>query len=153
METKTAVPDLELHLGYWLRRISNHVSGAFARKLQARNTSVAEWVVLCRVSERPGITPGQLASTLNLTRGAVSKIMDKLEAKEWIARSTDSKDSRVQLLSLTAGGRAVLPELAAIADENDRQFFDGLLPGERAALRRLLGKIADLHHITDVPVQ
>ncbi|HUE20164.1 MAG TPA: MarR family transcriptional regulator [Bryobacteraceae bacterium] len=146
-------PDLEFHLGYWLRRVSNHVSGSFARLLQAKHTSVAEWVVLCRVQERPGITPGELAEALDLTRGAVSKVIDKLEAKNWTARSTKPEDSRVQLLSLTRSGSRILPQLAEIADQNDREFFDGLEAGERATLRRLLGKLAEFHQIRDVPME
>ncbi len=145
--------DLELHLGYWLRRVSNHVSGAFARALQTRHASVAEWVVLCHVQERPGITPGALAEALDLTRGAVSKIIDKLAAKNWIARTAKPGDSRVQLLSLTRPGSRVLPQLAEIADRNDREFFAGLEAGERATLRRLLAKLAEFHQIRNVPIE
>lgn len=148
-----AAPDLEFHLGYWLRRVSNYVSGAFARALLARHTSVAEWVVMCHVQGRPGITPGEVAKALGLTRGAVSKIVDKLEAKRWIARSTKPQDGRVQLLAPTRLGSRILPELAEIADQNDREFFNGLDPDERAALRLLLGKLTELHQIRDVPVE
>ncbi len=151
METK-ASPNLERHLGYWLRRVSNSVSGAFARALQARQTSVAEWVVLSHVQERPGITPGELADALDLTRGAVSKIIDKLEAKNWIARSAKPEDGRVQLLSLTRTGSRILPQLAQVADHNDREFFDCLDAGEKAALRRLLGKLAEAHQIKGVAI-
>ncbi len=156
METITdrrKASNLELHLGYWLRRVSNHVSGAFARALQMRHTSVAEWVVLCHVRERPGVTPGALAEALDLTRGAVSKIIDKLEAKNWIARAAKPDDSRAQLLSLTRHGGRVLPQLAKIAERNDREFFDGLSAGERAALRRLLEKLAEFHQIREVPIE
>lgn len=146
-------PDLEVLLGYWLRRVSNRVSGAFARALQAEHTSVAEWIVLCLVQQRPGITPGELAAALDLTRGAVSKVIDKLEAKNWIARSTKPEDSRVQLLSLTRRGSRILPHLAEIADGNDREFFDALEAEERVTLRRLLRKLADVHQIRSVPME
>jgi DNA-binding MarR family transcriptional regulator len=152
VETKSA-PDLESHLGYWLRRVSNHVSGAFARALQARQTSVAEWVVMCHVQERPEITPGELADLLEMTRGAVSKVIDKLEAKKWVARSAKPDDGRAQLLSLTRQGSRILPQLAEIADQNDRRFFEGLDAEEQATLRRLLGKLAELHQIRDVPIE
>ena len=121
--------------------------------MQARHTSVAEWVVLCHVRERPGITPGELAEALDLTRGAVSKVIDKLEAKNWIARSAKPADSRVQLLSLTRGGSRILPQLAEIANRNDREFFDCLEAVEKAALRRLLGKLAEFHQIRAVPIE
>ena len=58
----------------------------------------------------------------------------------------------MQLLSLTGEGRRVLPELAEIADQNDRRFFDGLDSGEKATLRRLLGKLVELHQIQNVPI-
>jgi len=150
---RRSAPDLDLHLGYWLRRVSNRVSGEFARTLQTRRASVAEWVVLCRVQERPGITPGELADALALTRGAVSKVIDKLEAKSWITGSTKPRDNRVRLFCLTRRGSRVLPELAKIASRNDRAFFDVLKPGERATLRRLLSKLVDIHRIGAVPIE
>lgn len=150
---RPAAPDLESHLGYWLRRVSNHVSGAFAHALQARHTSVAEWVVICHIQKRPGITSGEIAEALRLTRGAVSKVMDKLEAKGWIVRSTMPQDARVQLLTLTRKGRRILPELAEIANQNDREFFEVLDSKEKVTLRRLLGKLVEFHQIRDVPIE
>lgn len=155
METIPPRPasSLEHHLGYWLRRVSNHVSGEFKRALQTRHTSVAEWVVLCHVQERPGITPGELAEALALTRGAVSKVIDKLEAKEWITGSTKPEDNRVRLFSLTRKGSRVLPELRKIADRNDEAFFGVLPDDERDTLQRLLSKLIERHDIEAVPVQ
>jgi DNA-binding MarR family transcriptional regulator len=150
---RRTAPKLESHLGYWLRRVSNQVSGAFVRALQTRHTSVAEWVVMCQLQERPGITPAELAGRLDLTRGAVSKVIDKLEAKRWVAHSTKPEDGRVQLMSLTRQGSRILPELAEIADQNDREFFEGLDANEKAALRRLLGKLVEFHQIRNVPTQ
>jgi DNA-binding MarR family transcriptional regulator len=119
--------------------------------MEKKHASVAEWVFIGRIGAQSGITPGEIAETLGLTRGAVSKIIDKLEAKSWITSSTKPEDSRVQLLSLTRSGTRLLPQLAKIADENDREFFAVLDPTESATLRRLLGKLADFHKIRGVP--
>ncbi len=144
---------LETHLGYWLRRVSNAVSGSFARSLQERQTSVAEWVLLRRLYDRKQSTPGELADALTMTRGAISKIIDKLQEKGWIRSRIKPEDNRVQLLSLTASGRRVVPELAGIADQNDDRFFAFLNTGERRLLRELLIKLADHHRIRDVPFE
>ncbi|MBL8219590.1 MAG: MarR family transcriptional regulator [Bryobacterales bacterium] len=144
---------LDMHLGYWLRRVSNRVSGNFARALQARQTSVAEWVMLCRLRERPGITPKELAEALGMTPGAVSKVIDKLEAKQWIRSARNREDQRVRMLTLTRQGTVALPRLAEIAGGNDQQFFDCLNAGEKATLRRLLEKLAEHHEIRDVPIE
>ena len=152
METKSAAA-LEIHLGYWLRRVSNHVSSNFARALQEKQASVAEWVVLSQVREHPEIRPAELADTLGLTRGAVSKILDKLEQKKWISRNTLQADNRGQLLLLTPRGRRVLPVLTDIADRNDARFFDCLADKERQTLEKLLRKLTDFHGLRDIPTE
>ncbi len=145
--------ELESHLGYWLRRVSNAVSGAFARALQEKQTSVAEWVLLRELHERGQMAPGELADSLGLTRGAVSKIVDKLDAKGWIQTEAKEGDSRFRLLSLTRAGRRNLPVLAEIADQNDARYFDCLSEREKSTLRELLAKLAEHHHLHDVPTE
>ena len=157
METSGAssqqISGLESHLGFWLRRVSNAVSGAFSRALQEEQTSVAEWVLLRELFERGQSAPGELAEISGLTRGAVSKIIDKLEAKGWIQANSKEGDRRFRLLSLTRGGRRNLPVLAKVADTNDARFFDCLDQAERDALRKLLTKVAAYNRIHDVPTE
>ena len=144
---------LEMHLGFWLRRVSNAVSGAFSRALQEKQASVAEWVLLRELFERGQSTPGDLAEVSGLTRGAVSKIIDKLEAKGWIQADAKEGDGRFRLLSLTSEGRRNLPVLAKVADTNDARFFGCLEQAEKKALRELLTKVADHNRIHDVPTE
>jgi DNA-binding MarR family transcriptional regulator len=156
METKSGratVSGLESHLGYWLRQVSNSVSGGFAQSLQAKQTSIAEWVLLRLLWDRTQATPGEMAEALTMTRGAISKIIDKLESKGWIRSKINPQDNRGQLLSLTGAGRRVIPELAEIADHNDLKFFSCLDSAERTALRHLLGKLATHHQMHAVPFE
>jgi DNA-binding MarR family transcriptional regulator len=156
METKggrSAISGLETHLGYWLRRVSNSVSSGFAQSLQAKQTSVAEWVLLRHLWDRAQASPGEMAEALTMTRGAISKIIDKLESKGWIKSKINAKDNREKRLSLSEAGRRVVPELAEIADQNDQKFFSCLDSEDRTALRRLLGKLATSHQMHDVPFE
>jgi DNA-binding MarR family transcriptional regulator len=156
METKNAihsVSTLENHLGYSLRRVSNAVSGEFARALQAKQTSVAEWVLMRELHERGRTTPGDLAGMLGMTRGAISKVVDKLEQKKWIQGQAKEGDDRARLLSLTREGRRNLPVLAQLADENDAHFFTCLNVSERRTLSDLLAKLSDHHHLHIFPTE
>src|SRR5262245_8579165 len=110
METKRSVSALEAHLGYWLRMVSNQVSNAFAEKVAARGVTVAEWVVLRELYEN-GMIQSALAERMDMTRGAISKLADRLEARGLIARSADDHDARLQILELTAPGRRLVPAL------------------------------------------
>jgi DNA-binding MarR family transcriptional regulator len=145
-------PVLETHLGYWIRLVSNHISGAFARELQEQGLSVAEWVALNQIGRGTDLTPAALADAMGMTRGAISKVLDKLQFKGWISRATSPEDNRVQLLALTRQGKRVLPELTTIADGNDERFFGALGATERATLRKLLKKLADVHQMHNIPV-
>lgn len=156
METRRdgdAVAGLEDHLGYWMRRFSNQVSGSFARALEERETSVAEWVLLRLLFEREEASPAELADAMGMTRGAISKIVAKLEAKEWVVSHSDPEDGRALRLRLTRKGQRAVPELAEIADRNDAQFFRCLSRSERAELRRLLVKLTECNQIRGIAVE
>jgi DNA-binding MarR family transcriptional regulator len=145
--------DLETHLGYWLRFVSNHVSHAFSLKLQARDVTVAEWVMLRELFDGDGTSPSALADRLGMTRGAISKLADRLIAKDLIKRTASSEDRRQQTLSLTAAGRKLVPALSALADRNDAEFFGHLNPSDRAALEKMLRDIVRRHDLKIIPTE
>jgi len=149
----SGVAGLEDHLGYWMRRVSNQVSGGFARALEERETAVAEWVLLRLLFEREEASPAELAQAMGMTRGAVSKIVAKVQAKDWVVSSEDPEDGRALRLRLTRKGQRVVPELAEIADRNDTQFFRCLSRKERAELRRLLVKLTECNEIRGIAVE
>ena len=65
----SAVSDLPDHLGYWLRLVSNHVSYAFARRLAAKDVTVAEWAMMRALYGRKPMAPSRIAlSAASATR-------------------------------------------------------------------------------------
>ena len=147
----TELSSLESHLGYWLRYVSNHVSHAFALKLEGRGVTVAEWVVLRELYDG-GSAPSALADRLGLTRGAISKLADRLIAKELIVRRANASDRRFQSLALTRQGRATLPKLAALADENDEEFFADLNLKTRETIAAAMKEIVRRKGLRGAPV-
>jgi DNA-binding MarR family transcriptional regulator len=150
----TAAPsDLHSHIGFWLRYVSNHVSHAFAQKLLASGVTVAEWVILREMFSRDTVTPSDLAEFTGLTRGAISKLADRLIAKKLLARTYAKDDRRYQTLALTPAGRHLVPTLATIADSNDKQFFAELTKKERRRLLTILKKLVEANHLSTLPTE
>jgi DNA-binding MarR family transcriptional regulator len=150
----TAAPsDLHSHIGFWLRYVSNHVSHAFAQKLLVSGVTVAEWVILREMFDRDGTAPSDLAEFTGLTRGAISKLADRLIAKKLLARTYAKDDRRYQTLALTAAGRTLVPTLAKLADENDEQFFAALSPKQRKRLVNTLKKLVEANHLSTLPTE
>lgn len=147
------VSDLKKHVGFWLRFVSNHVSHAFARRLQASGVTVAEWVILREMFDDEETSPGVIAQRIGMTRGGVSKLVDRLVAKHLIIRRERSDDRRFQSIALTPAARRLVPRLAALADENDLQFFRFLSSKERTALVSTMKKLVQAHGLQTLPTQ
>src|SRR5690606_33518497 len=114
---------LEAHLGFWLRFVSNHVSSRFSRLLESQNLSVTEWVAMRTLYQCPEVRHADLIDALGMTKGAASKVISRLEEKALAERRVSPESSREQVLCLTAKGMRLVPELSALADENDEFFF------------------------------
>ena len=147
-----AVSPLEAHLGYWLRFVSNQVSHSFSLKLAERGVSVAEWVVLRELYECEAMAPSALAERIGMTRGAISKLADRLETKTLVRRTISEADRRYQAVAITAKGRALLPKLATLADENDAAFFSHLTTAEQERIKSAMRDIVRRHGLKSVPV-
>jgi len=148
-----AVSPLEAHLGYWIRFVSNQVSHSFGLKLADRDVTVAEWVVLREMYEADSVVPSALAERIGMTRGANSKLVDRLVAKALTIRTMSREDRRYQTVALSAKGRALVPKLAALADQNDAEFFGHLVAHERETIESAMRAIVHRHGLRSVPVE
>ncbi len=152
MAKKSSASGLEDHLGYWLRFVSNHVSHAFTLKIEAKGVTVAEWVLMRELFRIGTCNPSQLADALGMTRGTISKLVERLRQKELAERTPDSDDRRFQSVALTAAGKKLVPILARLADDNDREFFGHLDAEQRSHLKDLLQDLVRRHEWKDVPL-
>lgn len=150
---EAAIRDLKAHTGFWLRFVSNHVSHAFARKLLDSGVTVAEWVVLREMVERSDLTPSAVADLTGLTRGAASKLVDRLVSKKLVSRQERDLDRRFQDIALTASARKLIPVISKLADQNDEEFFAPLTKEERLALAATLKKLVRAHGMHKIPIQ
>jgi DNA-binding MarR family transcriptional regulator len=140
------------HTGYWLRMVSNAVSNEFARKVASEDVTVAEWAFMRALYDSEPLAPTVLAANMGLTKGAISKLADRLSDKGLIAREESRDDRRAHTLSLTQHGRDKVPALAALADENDAEFFGRLTREEHETLRRILMKLVERSGLKTPPL-
>lgn len=111
----------------------------------ARATGVAQadFAALDHLGFAGQLTPGQLAERLNLTSGAVTALIDRLERAGWVSRTPHPSDRRSHVLTLTAaaretGEREIGPWVAAMC-----AAAAALEPGERRAAARFLDLVTD----------
>jgi len=114
---------------------------------------VAEWVVMREMFDDEETSPSVLAERIGMTRGGVSKLVDRLVSKKLITRQDRSDDRRFQSIALTASGRRLTPQLAALADQNDEELFHPLSARERAALIATMKKLVQAHGLQRLPTE
>lgn len=148
----SAVSDLASHTGYLLRMVSNAVSQRFARKLAGEDVTVAEWAMLRSLYGGGAIAPSALAEKMGMTKGAISKLADRLHEKGLISRTGNPEDRRGHSLSLSTAGAMKVPLLAGFADDNDAAFFAVLSAEEHERLRGLLRTLIVKNGLSTVPV-
>jgi DNA-binding MarR family transcriptional regulator len=145
--------DLEDHLGFWMRFVSNQVSASFQRRVEALGVTVSEWVALRVLYERGELAPMSLVEALGMTKGAVSKLVGRLETAQLLRRENDVNDGRSQRIALTAAGRKLVPQLARAADDNDEEFFGHLGKREQKQLKKMLIDLVRTHGWREIPVR
>ncbi len=149
---RSAVSPLDAHLGFWLRFVSNHVSARFAQLVEDEGATVTEWVALRTLFDKPQTTHAELIEALGMTKGAASKVVTRLEEKGMARRERAEGSAREQVLLLTPKGRALVPRLAALADQNEEHFFGHMSARERQALMKAFQALAAQHHLNELPV-
>jgi DNA-binding MarR family transcriptional regulator len=147
-----AAPDpLSPPLGHLLRSVSDHISHAFCRKLAKWEVNSAEWAILRDLHRYDSVIPSALATRLGMTRGTISKLVDRLTTKGLVTRTVNETDRRYQVLALTMHGRALVFRLSGLAEGNDDEFFGHLKPGQREMLETIMRNIVQRQGLEAAP--
>ncbi|PNG20675.1 MarR family winged helix-turn-helix transcriptional regulator [Streptomyces cahuitamycinicus] len=141
-------PDLDaapmLVLGRLLR-LTDALDQRLRPPFQAAGLGGGDFDVLAalRRSGKPyTLSAGELSRTVLVTTGAISKRVDRLQARGLVSRSVAESDSRGRLITLTAEGVELTDELIAVHLDNQRRLLSGLSTDEQTQLADLLERLA-----------
>jgi DNA-binding MarR family transcriptional regulator len=130
-------------VGFAVRIAQLHVYDHFHRELWRRHhVHPGAYSALMVIQGNPGIRPGELAAALVVKRPNMTKLLDSLERRGWIARQTPQHDGRGVSLVLTPAGLRKVERFASDAALMDREATDGLSKRERTTLLGLLDKLS-----------
>ena len=80
---------------------------------------------------------------MDIDAGAVTRMLDRLEAKGLLERVRSEADRRVVHLRLTAAGEAVAKKVPYVLAAVNNDFLRGFSDADWKQLRRLLGRMSD----------
>lgn len=133
----------EESVGYLMRRILSVVAQEVARQLEPSGLTHAQWVPLFKLYVGSATTVAELARQCELDAGAMTRLLDRIEAKGLCRRVRSSQDRRVVNLELTPAGREVAKQIPAVLSRVQNAYLAGFSVEEWQSLRGFLGRILD----------
>lgn len=110
----------------------------FDRRVRSLGFTRAQWIVLRRVSDQPGVSQKELAELMEVEKTSAGRLIDKLEEFGWLERRPDDTDRRVKRVYLTELGRRIHGQVTPIAEAMVEEELSGLTAQERGTLTELL---------------
>jgi DNA-binding MarR family transcriptional regulator len=130
-------------IGYLMRRIIALISQGVERELEPKGLTNAQWVPLLKLYMGRASTAAELARQCELDAGSMTRLLDRLEAKQLCRRVRTSEDRRVVNLELTDAGRAAAQEIPAILSKVQNQHLAGFSVEEWQVLKGYLRRILE----------
>ena len=129
-------------VGYLMRRIISLMGQGVERELEPAGLTNAQWVPLLKLYMGCGSTAAELARQCDLDAGSMTRLLDRLEAKQLCRRTRSSDDRRVVNLELTEAGRLAAQEIPAVLCTVQNSLLAGFTVEEwqtfKSYLRRML---------------
>ncbi len=142
-------PDLDLSAMATLARFARlaRVGGAVVdATFAARDLDRGEFDVLAtlrRIGPPFALSPSELADRLLVTRGGMTKRIDRLVQRGLVRRQRDLDDRRAVAVSLTADGIALIDRLIVEHCERESALLDVLSDDDRQALDRIVRRLLE----------
>jgi DNA-binding MarR family transcriptional regulator len=86
---------------------------------------------------------GEVAARMHITSGTVTSLLDNLERKHYVVRSSDRDDRRRVLVDITPAAQAVLDDALPAIQQVARRLVDRIGPERQQALLDILGEIRE----------
>lgn len=138
-----------------LSRISRFVTDDLVDTYRRYGLSEGEFDILAtlrRVGAPFTLSPSSLLGITMVTKGAVSKRLDALEAKGLAVREPDARDGRGRVIRLTDAGLGLIDAAIVAHLENERRILAALPEQDRAELERILTGWARHYESVEPPV-
>ena len=131
----------ETSVGLLMKRVMQSVMLQIDRRLLAHDLTHAQWLPLYHLAKGGCDTMAALARDQALDPGAVTRALDRLEAKGLLQRERSLQDRRVIKLALTDAGREVSSHVPAVLSEVLNAHLAGFSEAEWQLLLGLLQRM------------
>ena len=132
--------------GHYIRRLQQIAVAVFLQETEGHAITPVQYAALQTVADQPGIDQRTLAGAIAFDTSTIASVVDRLEARGLLLRSTSPDDKRVRLLTLTAAGDSVLAAVAPGMLRAQERMLAPLPKPQRAEFLRMLRTLVDANN-------
>jgi len=111
------------------------------RSIEAVDMCLSDFAILEALLHKGPQSVRELGRRIELTSGAMTTAIDRLEARRLVTRVDDATDRRAWLIHLTPAGQALIKKVFAGHEAAMERAMRGLSKAERATLTDLLKRL------------
>lgn len=131
----------EESIGYLMRKTVTRLAQEVERQMEPNGLTNAQWVPLLKLYLGPAGTAAELARECELDAGAMTRLLDRVEAKGLCSRQRSSEDRRVVNLGLTDEGREAARKIPVVLSRIQNACLAGFTHEEWQTLKGYLGRM------------
>jgi len=129
-------------IGHQLFSLITMIKREVEARMARHGLTDAQWKPLWLVKAGRASTAIELAREMDIDAGAVTRMVDRLEAKGMMERVRSGEDRRVVNLRLTKAGEATAAEVPHVLAAVNNDFLRGFSEAEWKQLKKLLARLA-----------
>jgi DNA-binding MarR family transcriptional regulator len=143
------VLNLDTYLPYRLSVTSNKVSSLIAKAYESRfGLTIPQWRTLVILSEGQALSQKDLVARSAMDKVTISRAVTALVARGLLSRESLQRDKRVDVLTLSDAGRAIVSEVVPMVLEFEASLIAAIGQSDAkmldVMLRKLEAQAADL---------
>ena len=127
-------------IGYLIKRASALAMESIEPAFAEQSFTFTQWVVMMHLRDGLAINAKDICSQLRHDSGAVTRVIDQLEARELVRRERGLNDRREVKLTLTQAGHQVVESLIPLVVDKLNHALRDFSSAEVSELTRLLLK-------------
>jgi len=128
-------------VGWLMKRALVSIAQAADRRLEPKGITHAQWAALFMLDRCRASTVAELARETQSDPGAMTRLLDRLEAKGFCRRQRSTDDRRVVRIELTPEGEVAAHEVPIVLAQVLNEHLAGFSKPEWAQLKDMLRRM------------
>ena len=113
--------DYENNIGFLIHDVARLMRNLFDKRMSSLGLTRSQWWILNYLYFNEGINQSEFANLLDLEKGPLSRLLERMEIKGWVIRENDINDKRIKNIYLSKKIKPLITRQEALSDLNEKE--------------------------------